>query len=79
MESYPLSWIYYLTFIFLTAFIFLNMMIGIVLDVLQKKHEAYDREHNQGEAGEIHWIREHSELMEKINQSRQEQRQASLN
>lgn len=65
MAVYPLSWTYYLTFIFLTAFIFLNMMIGIVLDVLQKEHEAYDREHNQGEAGEVHWIREHSESMEK--------------
>ncbi|RLA22874.1 MAG: ion transporter [Gammaproteobacteria bacterium] len=65
MAVYPLSWTYYLSFIFLAAFIFLNMMIGIVLDVLQKEHEAYDREHNQGEAGEVHWIREHSESMEK--------------
>lgn len=64
MEVYPLSWMFYLSFIFLTAFIFLNMMIGIVLDVLQKEHEAFDREHNQGEAGEVHWIREHAESME---------------
>lgn len=83
MTVYPLSWAYYLTFIFLTAFIFLNMMIGIVLDVLQKEHEAYDREHDQGEAGEVHWIREHSESMEKrliriesllLNQTQKESR-----
>jgi len=64
MHVYPLSWIYYLSFIFMVAFIFLNMMIGIVLEVLQKEHEEFDREHGQGEAGEVHWIRTHLELME---------------
>ena len=64
MHVYPLSWIYYLSFIFMVAFIFLNMMIGIVLEVLQKEHEEFDREHGQGEAGEVHWIRTHFELME---------------
>lgn len=64
MEVYPFSWIYYLSFIFLTAFVFLNMMIGIVLDVLQREHEKYDQEQGQGEAGEVHWLREHTEVME---------------
>ncbi|MES9904130.1 MAG: ion transporter [Sedimenticola sp.] len=64
MEVHPLSWIFYLSFIFIVAFVFLNMMIGIVLEVLQKEHEAFDREHGEGEAGEVHWIREHSEAME---------------
>jgi len=64
MAVYPLSWIYYLSFIFLTAFVFLNMMIGIVLDVLQSEHEKYNVEQGIGEAGEVHWIREHSERME---------------
>jgi len=64
MQVYPLSWIYYLSFIFMVAFIFLNMMIGIVLEVLQKEHEEFDREHDEGEAGEVHWIRTHSEIME---------------
>ncbi len=41
------------------------MMIGIALDVLQKEHEAYDREHSPRKAGEVYWAREHSELMEK--------------
>ena len=63
MVTYPFSWIYYITFIFIVAFVFLNMMIGIVLEVLQREHEQFDRESGKGEAGEVHWIREHTELM----------------
>jgi len=64
MEIYPFSWTFYISFIFIVAFVFLNMMIGIVLESMQKEHEEFDREHGQGEAGEVHWIREHSEQME---------------
>ncbi len=64
MAVYPLSWAYYLSFIFVVAFIFLNMMIGIVLETLQKEHERMDRLTGEGEAGEVHWIREHTEAME---------------
>lgn len=64
MAVYPFSWAYYLTFIFLTAFVFLNMMIGVVLDVMQKEHEEFDRHEGEGEAGEVHWIKEHTKEME---------------
>ncbi len=64
MMVYPYSWAFYLTFIFLTAFVFLNMMIGVVLDVMQKEHEKYDQENGLGEAGEVHWIKEHTQEME---------------
>jgi len=64
MEVYPLSWIYYLTFIFIVAFIFLNMMIGIVLETLQKEHERMDMLSGEGEAGEVHWVKQHTEMME---------------
>lgn len=64
MTEFPLSWIFYLTFIFLTAFVFLNMMIGVILDVMQREQEAYYRESGEGEAGEVHWIKEHTTLME---------------
>ncbi len=64
MEVYPFSWIFYLTFIFLTAFVFLNMMIGVVLDVMQQEHEKYNREQGEGEAGEVHWIKEHTAEIE---------------
>ncbi len=65
MAVYPLSWIYYLSFIFLTTFVFLNMMVGIVLDVLTREHQRFDQESGEGEAGEVHWIREHTEAMER--------------
>ncbi|OUR73057.1 cation transporter [Methylophaga sp. 41_12_T18] len=58
MMEFPLSWIFYLSFIFLTAFVFLNMMIGVILDVMQQEHEEYYRETGQGEAGEVHWMKE---------------------
>jgi len=64
MTLYPLSWIFYLSFIFLTAFVFLNMMIGVILDVMQQEHEQYYRETGQGEAGEVHWLKEHTIAME---------------
>ncbi len=41
MDVYPLSWLYYLSFIFLAAFLFLNMMIGIVVDAMQREHAAF--------------------------------------
>ncbi|WP_043530162.1 ion transporter [Litchfieldella xinjiangensis] len=57
MEHYPYSWIYFLTFIFLNAFIFLNMMIGIVLDVMQKESLQMDLENGEGEAAEMQGLR----------------------
>lgn len=64
MEHYPYSWIYFISFIFLNAFIFLNMMIGIVLDVMQKESAQYELETGEGEAAEIHWMRENLQLMQ---------------
>jgi voltage-gated sodium channel len=40
MAVYPLSWIYYLSFIFLNAFAFLNMLIGTVVNVMEKESSA---------------------------------------
>ncbi len=59
MEHYPYSWIYFLTFIFFNAFIFLNMMIGIVLDVMQKQSAKHELETGEGEAADVHWLRKH--------------------
>ncbi|MCU7906706.1 MAG: ion transporter [Candidatus Thiodiazotropha sp. (ex Epidulcina cf. delphinae)] len=56
MTVHPLSWSYYLTFIFIVAFVFLNMMIGIVLETLQREHEQFSRDSGEGEAGEVHRI-----------------------
>jgi voltage-gated sodium channel len=56
MDIYPLSWSFYLSFIFIVAFVFLNMMIGIVLETLQREHEEFSRDSGEGEAGEVHRI-----------------------
>ncbi|MBF0281748.1 MAG: ion transporter [Zetaproteobacteria bacterium] len=64
MAVYPMSWTFYLTFIFLTTFVFMNMMIGIILEVMQAEHEKMSREEGTGEAGEVHWIKEHTREME---------------
>lgn len=58
MEHYPYAWIYFLTFIFLTAFIFLNMMIGIVLDVMQKENLLMELESGEGEVAEMQGLRQ---------------------
>ncbi len=64
MHVYAWSWVYYLTFIFLTTFVFMNMMIGIILDVMQTEHEKMSRETGEGEAGEVHYIKEHTVKIE---------------
>jgi len=58
MEHYPYAWIYFISFIFLNAFVFLNMMIGIVLDVMQKESVQMSLESGEGEAAELHGLRD---------------------
>ncbi|MCG7960832.1 MAG: ion transporter [Candidatus Thiodiazotropha taylori] len=64
MDVFPLSWFFYLSFIFIVAFVFLNMMIGIVLETLQREHEEFARESGEGEAGEVHRIDSRTAEME---------------
>jgi len=64
MAVYPLSWSYYLSFIFIVAFVFLNMMIGIVLETLQREHEAYDKEQGEGVAVEVDSIEQRTREMD---------------
>lgn len=46
MAVHPLSWIFYISFIFLNAFAFLNMLIGIVVNVMEKESaEQWQRDH----------------------------------
>ncbi|MDX1588356.1 MAG: ion transporter [Oleiphilaceae bacterium] len=53
MEHHPYSWVFFLTFIFFNAFIFLNMMIGIVLQVMEKESTKASLESGEGEAAQI--------------------------
>jgi len=64
MSVYPLSWSFYLSFIFIVAFVFLNMMIGIVLETLQREHEQFSRDSGEGEAGEVHRIEARTRAIE---------------
>ena len=64
MDVYPFSWFYYISFIFVVAFVFLNMMIGIVLETLQREHEKYAQLSGEGEAGEVHSIEQRTEKMD---------------
>ncbi len=57
MDVYPYAWIYFLTFIFLNAFIFLNMMIGIVLDVMQKESAILDLDNEDGDVAQMQGLR----------------------
>jgi voltage-gated sodium channel len=63
MEHFPYSWIYFITFIFLNSFVFLNMMIGIVLDVMQKESVQMELESGEGEAAELHGLRDDVQAM----------------
>lgn len=69
MEVHPWSWLYYMSFIFLTAFIFLNMMIGIVLEVMQKERADLSLELGEGEAADMQWLRQNvASLKQQINE-----------
>jgi voltage-gated sodium channel len=64
MDVYPMSWAFYLSFIFIVAFVFLNMMIGIVLETLQREHEQHDKEAGKGLAGEVDHIDHRTQQMD---------------
>jgi voltage-gated sodium channel len=63
MAVYPLSWMFYISFIFIVAFVFLNMMIGIVLETLQREHEKFSRDSGEGEAAQVDAIDERTREM----------------
>jgi voltage-gated sodium channel len=65
MSVFPLSWMYYLSFIFIVAFIFLNMMIGIVLETLQREHELQNGTTVGDRSGDVDWFRDHVERVER--------------
>ena len=65
MEVYPWSWMYYVSFIFFSAFIFLNMMIGIVLETMQKESQAHEIEQGEGEAADIKALRQGMDDMQR--------------
>lgn len=60
MEVYPLAWVFFVPFILVTSFTVLNLFIGIVVDAMQRQHEAGEAdalttlaEKNRSERAEI--------------------------
>jgi len=60
MEVYPLAWVFFVPFILVTSFTVLNLFIGIVVDAMQRQHEAGEAdaqktlaENNRSERAEI--------------------------
>ena len=51
METYPMSWIYFLSFIFFAAFAFLNMVIGIIVNIMEREHAEEQEKIKQAEQG----------------------------
>ncbi|ACR13546.1 ion transporter [Teredinibacter turnerae] len=71
MTVYSLSWIYFLSFIFFTAFAFLNMVIGIVVSVMEKEHQALAAANGEDGSSELAAIRQElSELKALIKSQR---------
>jgi voltage-gated sodium channel len=64
MAVFPLSWFYYLSFIFIVAFVFLNMMIGIVLETLQREHEEFAKDQGEGVVVEVDNIEQRTQQMD---------------
>jgi len=40
METYPWAWLFFIGFILITSFAVLNLFIGIIVDSMQREHEA---------------------------------------
>jgi voltage-gated sodium channel len=40
MEKHPSAWIFFIVFILITSFAVLNLFIGIIVDSMQREHEA---------------------------------------
>lgn len=43
MEVYPAAWAFFLPFILVTSFTVLNLFIGIVVDAMQRQHDAEEK------------------------------------
>lgn len=61
LHVYKFSWIYYLSFIFFTTFAFLNMIIGIVVNTMERESQAAQShepvERNINETNELECLR----------------------
>jgi len=50
MEVYPFAWAFFVPFIMVTSFTVLNLFIGIVVDAMQRQHEAEEADEQDAQA-----------------------------
>ncbi len=70
MEVYPAAWVFFLPFILVTSFTVLNLFIGIVVDAMQRQHDAEAKEERAqiDESLEAQAVQGHDERAEIINE-----------
>ena len=76
MEVYPLAWLFFLPFILVTSFTVLNLFIGIVVDAMQRQHEAEDADSRAEQAAIVEKGRDdRAEILAEIKALRTEVRE----
>lgn len=70
MQTYPLAWAFFVPFILITSFTVLNLFIGIVVDAMQRQHEAGEPDAQETTAEELR--SERSEIMSELRALRLE-------
>lgn len=66
METYPYAWAFFVPFIITTSFAVLNLFIGIIVDAMQKEHEA------EADASRMAVLGETEQILEEIKSLRGE-------
>lgn len=70
MQTYPLAWGFFVPFILITSFTMLNLFIGIVVDAMQRQHEAGEPDAQETMAEELR--SERAEIMSELRALRLE-------
>ncbi len=71
MEVYPYAWAFFVPFILATTFTVMNLFIGVVVDAMQREHEA-EVEAEKASAGPSESDRRLATLTDEIKALRQE-------
>ena len=71
MEVYPYAWVFFVPFILATTFTVMNLFIGVVVDAMQREHEA-EVEAEKASAGPSDSDRRLDALTQEIKALRQE-------
>ncbi|MEM7222338.1 MAG: ion transporter [Pseudomonadota bacterium] len=73
MEVYPFAWLFFLPFILVTSFTVLNLFIGIVVDAMQRQHEAEEADSRAEQAAIVEQGRDdRAEILAEIKALRAE-------